>query len=64
MPLDAIAAAYMERCMAQTAVTIEQAMMKRAMDLEQALAAQLLDSLKAAVPTPPPAFGHRLDVLT
>jgi len=63
MNSDAIAAVSMERAMAETAVTLEAAMLKRAMDLEQALALQLLQSLEAAIPAPPPSFGHRLDVL-
>jgi len=63
MEIGEIAAMSMEMKMADAAAALEIATLKKAMDMEQAVMLQLLQSLEQALPTPPPSFGHRLDVL-
>ena len=63
MEIEDIAAVSMGMSMANAATSLDIVTTKKAMEMEQLIAAQLLQSLEAAVPTPPVSFGHKLDVL-
>jgi hypothetical protein len=62
MEIDEIAAVSMGMSMANASASLDIAVTKKAMEMEQLMAAQLLQSLEAALPTPPVSFGHKLDV--
>jgi hypothetical protein len=63
LEIEDIAAVSMGMSMANAATSLDIATVKKAMEMEQLITAQLLQSLEAAVPTPPVSFGHKLDVL-
>lgn len=63
MEIEAIAAASIGMSMAKTAAAVDIAMTKKVMDFQETMAANLIESLESAVPTLPPSFGHKLDVL-
>jgi hypothetical protein len=63
MDIGTIAAASLDMSSAKTATAVDIALTKKVMNLQETLAADLLQSLEQAVPTAPPSFGHRLNVL-